>query len=125
MLEQVPRIRLLDIEREVLTPGHEVDIVAHIDVSGRRHALLCEVKSDGQPRRAMFGSRCFSCVAHQAQDATPVFIASYLTPEAQALCREQDVDFVDLEGDARLVFDGIFIERQVASKACCDRRDLR
>jgi hypothetical protein len=52
VLEQVPRIRLLDIEREVLTPGHEVDIVAHIDVSGRRHALLCEVKSDGQPRRA-------------------------------------------------------------------------
>lgn len=126
LLEQVPAIRLLDIEREVLTPGHEVDIVAHIDVSGRRHALVCEVKSNGQPRHVRMALlQLRNYVAHQAQDATPVFIAPYLTPEAQALCREQDVGFVDLEGNARLVFDGIFIERQVASKPVAERRNLR
>ena len=64
-------------------------------------------------------------MAHQAQDATPVFIAPYLSPEAQALCRAQDVGFFDLEGNTRLCFGSVFIERQVASKPVAARRELR
>lgn len=125
LLEQVPAIKLLDIENESLGP-EGADIVAHIDVSGRRHALVCEVKSSGQPRHvrmALLQLRDF--VAHQAQDATPVFIAPYLSPEAQVLCREQEVGFLDLEGNARLTFGSVFIERQVASKPIAERRELR
>ncbi|VTU45489.1 hypothetical protein SRS16P2_00173 (plasmid) [Variovorax sp. SRS16] len=126
LLEQVSAIQLLDIEHETLKQDSGVDIVAHIDVSGRRHALVCEVKSSGQPRHVRMALlQLRNYVAHQAKDATPVFIAPYLTPEAQALCREQDVGFMDLEGNARLVFDGIFIERQVASKPVAERRELR
>jgi hypothetical protein len=77
--------------------------------------------------RAMFGWLCFSCATTWfiRQDATPVFIAPYLTLEAQALCREQAVGFLDFEGNALLVFDGIFIERQVASKPVVERRELK
>lgn len=126
LLGQVPAITLLDIEHEASGPDQQVDIVAHIDVSGRRHALVCEVKSTGQPRHvrmALLQLRTY--MAHYAQDATPVFIAPYLSPDAQALCREQDVGFLDLEGNARLIFDSVFIERQVASKPAVDRRELR
>jgi hypothetical protein len=116
----------MDMQHETLKPSFEVDIVAHIDVSGTRHVLVCEVKSSGQPRHVRMALlQLRNYVAHQAQDATPVFIAPYLTPEAQALCREHDVGFMDLEGNARLVFDGIFIERQVASKPVAERRELR
>lgn len=41
-------------------------------------------------------------VARRAHGATPVFIAPYLSPDAQSVCREQDVGFLDLEGNARL-----------------------
>ena len=126
LLEQVPAISLYDVGHEEFESDHEVDIVAHLDVSGRRHALFCEVKSNGQPRHvrtALLQLRNY--MAHHAQDATPVFIAPYLSPDAQALCREQDVGFLDLEGNARLVFDSVFIERQVASKPAADRRELR
>ncbi len=126
LLEQVPAIKLLDIEHETLTPDHGVDIAVHIEVSGRQHALVCEVKSSGQPRHvrlALLQLRDF--VANQAKDVTPVFIAPYLSPEAQALCREQEVGYLDLEGNARLIFGGVFIERQVASKPAVARRELR
>ncbi|MBN9114970.1 MAG: hypothetical protein J0I36_06685 [Pandoraea sp.] len=126
LLTQVPAIKLLAIEHEASGPDQGVDIVAHIDLSGRRHTLVCEVKSTGQPRHvrmALLQLRDY--MAHHAQDAMPVFIAPYLSPDAQALCREQGVGFVDLEGNARLIFDSVFIERQVASKPVADRRELR
>ena len=126
LLEQVPAIRLLDIHHEVPGPDHDVDIVARIKVSGRRHVLICEVKSAGQPRHVRLALlQLRNYMADHAQDATPVFIAPYLSPDAQAMCREQGVGFLDLEGNARLVFDGVFIERQVASKPTADRRELK
>lgn len=126
LLEQVPAIQLLDIEHESLHPSFAVDIVAHIGVAGARRVLVCEVKSSGQPRHvrtALLQLRNY--IAHQAPDATPLFIAPYLTLEAQALCREQGVGFLDFEGNTLLVFDGIFIERQVASKPVAERRELK
>lgn len=126
LLEQVPAIKLLDIEYESSGPNQRVDIVAHVNVSGRRHMLVCEVKSTGQPRHvrmALLELRNY--LVQHAQDAIPVFIAPYLSSDAQALCRDQDVGYLDLEGNARLVFDGVFIERRVASKPVTDRRELR
>lgn len=126
LLGQVPAIKLLGVEHEASGPDQGVDIVAHIDVSGRRRALACKVKSTGQPRHVRMALlQLRNHVAQQAQDATPVFIAPYLSPEAQALCREQEVGFLDLEGNARLIFDSVFIERQVASKPVTERRELR
>ncbi|WP_428422650.1 type IV toxin-antitoxin system AbiEi family antitoxin [Methylibium sp.] len=126
LLEQVPVIKLADIEHESLSPDRGVDIVAHVDVSGRRHTLVCEVKSSGQPRHVrMAALQLRNYMVHHAQQATPVFIAPYLSPEAQALCREESVGFLDLEGNARLLFDTVFIERIVASKPAVERRELK
>lgn len=48
-----------------------------------------------------------------------------MSPAAQALCRKQEVGYLDLEGNARLAFGSVFIERQVASKPVAERRELR
>ena len=126
LLLQVPVIKLVDIEPESHGPDRAVDIVAHIEVSGRRHALVCEVKANGQPRHVRMALlQLGNYVVHHAPDATPVFIAPYLSPEAQALCREQEIGFLDLEGNARLLFDTVFIERQVANRPVVERRELR
>ncbi|MDR9849582.1 type IV toxin-antitoxin system AbiEi family antitoxin [Herbaspirillum huttiense] len=126
LLLQVPALKLLDIEHETAMADSGVDFTARIKVAGKRHALVCEANSSGQPRHvrhALLTLRDY--MSHHAKDATPVLIAPYLSPDAQALCREHEAGFLDLEGNARLVFDGIFIERQVASKPVADRRALR
>lgn len=126
LLEQVPAIKLVTIEQEPQGVGRDADIVAHVEVSGRRHVLVCEVKSSGQPRHVRMALlQLRNYMAHHAQDATPVFIAPYLSPEAQALCREQAVGFLDLEGNVRLLFDTVFIERLVAGKPAVERRELK
>jgi hypothetical protein len=64
-------------------------------------------------------------VARIKRDATPIFIAPYLSPEAQALCQEHSVGFLDLEGNARIAFDGVFIERLVPTRPAIERRELK
>ncbi|MBF0393599.1 MAG: hypothetical protein HQL38_13050 [Alphaproteobacteria bacterium] len=126
LLAQVSAIETMHIECEPTGPDGRVDILAHLNVAGRRHALVCEIKANGQPRHvrtALLELR--DHVAQMGDGAMPLLVVPYLSPEAQALCREQGVGFLDLEGNTRLVFDGVFIERLVASKPPAERRDLK
>jgi len=125
VLAQVPTIAVKRIEHEVKGPNFEIDILARLDVGGRHHELVCEVKANGQPRHVRMALlRLRDAVARHYPDATPVFIAPYLSPEAQSLCRADDVGFLDLEGNCRLVFDGVFIERLVSTRPPTERRAL-
>jgi hypothetical protein len=126
LLERVPAITVLSVDQQVSAAGEGVDILVHLEAAGQHRMLACEVKSSGQPRyvrAALLQLRNY--VARKAQGAIPVFIAPYLSPNAQSLCREEGVGFLDLEGNAHLSFDGIFIDRQVANKPDSERRELK
>src|ERR1700722_18269484 len=126
LLEQVPAIEFLEIEHEADGLDRHPDIVAHISVFGRPRVLVCEVKSTGQPRHVRTGLlQLRDYMAHRAQGCLPLFIAPYLSIDAQTLCRQEGVGFLDFEGNARLIFDGVFIERQVESKPIVERRELK
>jgi len=126
LLDQVPAITSADVELEAQRLDRRADILARVNAGDRRRVLVCEVKSSGQPRHVRMALlRLRNYVAHYGADAVPIFIAPYLSPEAQSLCRAEGVGFLDLEGNARLVFDGVFIERLVPGKPATDRRELR
>jgi hypothetical protein len=126
LVAEVPAVRLENVELESSAADRGVDIIARLNVSDRPHMLVCEVKSNGQPRNvraALLQLRNY--VAHLGSDAVPMFIAPYLSPEAQALCKENNVAFLDLVGNARLAFDNVFIERRVSDRPPADRRELK
>ena len=126
VLGQVPAIKLKSITRESRIDHAELDIVAKLSVAGRGHTLACEVKENGQPRYVRAGLlQLRSYVAGLGRDVTPVLIAPFLSSAAQEMCREQGVGFLDLEGNVRLAFDAVFIERAVASKPAVERRELK
>ncbi|WP_448207486.1 type IV toxin-antitoxin system AbiEi family antitoxin [Azospirillum sp. sgz302134] len=123
LLARVPIITVvgLDVEKH-----DAVDILVHIGVDGHRHVLACAVKSSGQPRHvrtAILQLRDYA--ARKGKGAVPLLIAPYLSSEAQAMCREDGMGFLDLEGNAWLAFDGVFIERLVANKPPVERRELK
>jgi len=125
LLQRVPVIERLEFAS---MPSSEMgaDVVAEVCVQGQRHTLVCLVSTSGQPRHvrtALLQLR--HRAAHHGENATPVLIAPYLSAAAQALCREHDAGFLDLEGNIHLVFGSVFIERTVASKPVAERRDLR
>lgn len=126
ILGQVPAIKLKGMDREPQDSHGQVDILARLSISGRRHTLACEVKSNGQPRHvrpALLQLRNY--VEHLGGNATAVLIAPSLSPQAQGLCREQGVSFLDLEGNVRLVFDSVFVERIVERRHAIEHRELK
>lgn len=126
LLAQIPVIRLGEIEPEPGRNGVRIDFLAHVQHGRKSHALACEVKSSGQPkvvRHAINQLTAFS--NNQRLAITPIVIAPYLSPDAQALCRAHNVGYLDFEGNVLLQWDGIYIERQVATRPAVERRELR
>jgi hypothetical protein len=111
VLAEVSTIKVKDIRHESPETGGDHGLMAYVDVFGHRHTLACDVQTDGQPghlRSALEELR----KGHRAGDATPVIIAPYLSPEAQALCKENMAGYLDLEGNARLALGEVFIVKR-------------
>jgi hypothetical protein len=126
ILSAIPIVTLNSVEAEPRVGRHEIDVLVRLTAAHRPHVLVCEVKYSGQPRYVRQGLlQLRNYLEHSHQPATPVFIAPYLSPEARTICRENKVGYIDLQGNVRLEFDGVFIERIVADKPAPDRRELK
>ncbi|MEW9898008.1 type IV toxin-antitoxin system AbiEi family antitoxin [Chitinivorax sp. PXF-14] len=126
LLEKIPFLQVEGIDAEAVSGDWEPDLIARLLVDGRQHLLICEYKSNGQPRYARSALlELRNYVAHQAPQATPVFIAPYISPAVRQLCEEKGVGYLDLEGNARIAFGGVFIERMVADKPVTEQRELK
>ena len=110
---------------------HQVDGLIRVDYSGVTRLLAVEVKSHGAPRfvrSAVY--RLESCVARMrqwieeygAKQLIPMLVSPYLSPESRAICCDHDVAYLDLEGNTRLVFDGVYLERSVPYKPKSETR---
>ncbi len=126
LLETVPILQVEAIEAEAVSSEWSPDWVASLLVHGRQHLLVCGYSANGQPRHArsaLLELRHY--IAQRALKATPVVIAPYLSPSVRRMCEEQGVGYLDLQGNARIVFGGVFIERQVADKPQAEQRELK
>lgn len=126
LLAKIPILQIDGIDTEAVSGDWAPGLIVQLLVDGRPHRLICEYKPNGQPRYARSALlELQNYVAHQAPEATPVFIAPYISPTVRQLCEEKGVGYLDLEGNARITFGGVFIERIVANKPAAEQRELK
>jgi hypothetical protein len=110
VLAQISGVKLKGMRREPASRDLAGGFLAQIDVFGHSHTLACEVRFDAEPGHLRDVLRDFhGGIPHLPGDVTPIIIAPYLSPEAQALCKESHTGFLDLEGNARLSVGELFI----------------
>jgi hypothetical protein len=113
VLHQLSAIKIKDIDIDLPAPDLKVDILAHLDVYGHSHTLVCRVEASGRPdhvRTALEELR-----AHTGgvdTNATAVFIAPHLSEEAKAMCGASRTGYLDLEGNAHLDLGEVFIVKR-------------
>lgn len=114
LLRQVSAIKIRDLKLEPGdSAGRAIDILAYVGVYGQSHTLACKVATSSQPGHVRKALReLCNGAAQLAEAVTPVFIAPYLPPEAQALCAEAKTGFLDFEDNARLVLGEVFIGKR-------------
>ncbi len=90
-----------------------IDGLAHVSVCGHSHTVVCKVVASDHPRLVRLAlAELRGHLTQLASDATPVLIAPAFSAGAQALCAELGAGFLDLDGNARLVLDEVFIAKR-------------
>jgi len=118
VLHHVSQIKVKSIELDSPRADLKVDILAHLDVHGHSHTLVCKVRASGRPEHVRTALEEFQVHASEfSPNATPVLIAPHLSEEARVLCRESRARFLDLEGNARLELGDVFIGKRSLPQA--------
>lgn len=108
-LAEVSTIKVREIRHESFRSG--CGLTADIDILGRRHSLACAVH-DGHPQDLSSALYEWSKSPAFRADVLPVVIAPHLSPETQAVCKENHAGYIDLDGNARLALGEIFIVKR-------------
>jgi hypothetical protein len=121
LLGRFSAIELIELKHES-QPGSGSAILARIRICGHSHTLACELNSSGElsQLRGAFREQQTS-TAPFAEETIPVVIAPHLSPEAQALCKQNKTGFLDFEGNARLTAGDFFIVMRSLPRAAATR----
>jgi hypothetical protein len=102
--------------KEIKAESHrhhgERTIIADVEIYGHPHKLVCKLVC-GDPsefQHAFVELRKLH--ARFPVGATPILIAPVLSEDMQSLCRESNTGFLDLEGNARVYLDEVFIVKR-------------
>ena len=114
LLGQISAFRHQNIRIEFPQATPPVDLLACVELLGRSHTLACAFREsdsgiEGVIAKLRRGARKLG------NNIRPVFIAPRLSATAQAFCRSQEVDYFDLEGNARIHLGELFIALQTSS----------
>ena len=123
LLHQVSSIKTRDIRFQ--PARRRSDFVASVEVLGHRHKLVCNV-ADGDPeavREAL--KKLKGCADSKKTGATPVLITPKLSEQTRAMCAERKVGCLDLEGNARLTVDEVFIGKRSVRSVPAPQQTVR
>ena len=113
-LGQISVVKTKEIKVESHRHRGDKTIIAHVEIYGHPHRLVCKVVSSGDPnelQRTFLELRKLHA-RFPGEGTAPVLIAPALSEEAQTLCRESNTGFLDLEGNARLYLGEVFIVKR-------------
>lgn len=101
------------------------DYVASISIDGQGFEAVVEVLASRSS--AMFRSKLGSLVsyARRNEDLAPLILSDYLSEEKREECKREGVNLIDLSGNAYLVHEGLYIEREGFSNRYPERRQGR
>lgn len=135
LLRGLPSVQIKSIEREHKgSVEYRIDGLITFSLGDTNYALVVEIKKNGAPRFARSGIyQLESYVArlHRDQQGTaatrfiPLLVSPYLPPQSREICIEHEIAYLDLIGNARLVFDSVHIDRAVAERPITESRSLR
>ena len=115
-LNQISVIKIKEIEVEDYRPRGERSIIARVEIYGHAHTLVCKIVEDCGNRELLRAFReLHKLHARFPKGSTLVLIAPILSDAAQDMCRENNTGFLDLEGNARLYLDEVFIVKRSVS----------
>lgn len=127
-LEDISFVQYVETVNQVtkqLSGASQPDSLIKLVLPEGEQLLLLEVKNSGQPRLAREAANNIFRYREAYPDAYGVFVAPYISPRADSICREEGIGYVDLAGNCRLSFGQVYINREGQPNPFIQKRDLR
>jgi hypothetical protein len=113
------------LERKSDEDDSQIDFIADLQVNGSPKKLLIECKSTGEPRFVRDAILRLDRGRSNDPNVYPVFMAPYISPEAAALCAEENIGYIDFSGNCRLSTPPLFIQKEGHPNQYLEQRPLR
>ena len=123
-----PEIKVgkIDAGARVSGTGRRVDFLVSIRAFDQPYKIVCEVKSNGEPRHAHDAAlQLHDAIARMDIDALPVLIAPFLSEKSREICGEYGINYLDLHGNAFFQAPGILIDVSVPGRPASEKRALK
>jgi len=124
-LQNVPGLIITPLETLGNLRDSGVDFTFQVTGPSVKRFLVIEVKTRGEPRQAREAVNQLLRYQLQAEGAYGVLVAPYISLRAAEICKAEGIGYLDLSGNCRLSFDGVFIEREGKPNKFAEKRDLR
>lgn len=124
-LGQISVIKVKDLSVDHRGHRAEKTIIGYIEIYRHAHLLACKAVSSCEAQHIKRAIRELQQIQKERGVVVmPILIAPTISDQAQALCRENNIGFLDLEGNARLYLDEVFIvKRSLHHKATPPRAE--
>ncbi|MEJ2110058.1 MAG: hypothetical protein P8Z37_09125 [Acidobacteriota bacterium] len=122
-LRNIPSIRSIDYQDAETSAENPI---IDLETDGDRHRIIIETRTNGQPRQARDAVALLLMKAVQLQENTyPVFAAPFISADSAEICQQVGAGHMDLAGNCRLAFNGIYVERTGYPNRFVTKRSLR
>ncbi len=121
-MRDVPFVKNVKVERLPSDSGWDAEVV--VRTRSRSLRLLVECKRRSEPRFLREALARFELTRIKRPEVYPVVVASYVSPESAAICREHGVGYLDLAGNCLLSVGEIHIQRQGFANPFQEKRPL-
>lgn len=120
LLERSPLVTDVRVEASVADrdgSDAEFDGDVSFKVAGEPHRLIVECKSSGQPRHVRGAIQKLGQAIFRAHELTRgLFFAPFISPSVRQLLAQSNIGWLDLAGNARVVFPRLHLELEKADR---------
>jgi hypothetical protein len=122
VLREVSFVKEVKVERQPPHSGWDAEVAVRTRSQSLR--LLVECKRRSEPRFLREASARFELARLKRPEVYPVVVASYVSADSAAICREHGVGYLDLAGNCLLSVGEIHIEREGFENPFQEKRPL-
>jgi len=122
-LRLLPESKSINIKPQVNINGAKADFMVTLNIKGKDSVLICEIKSSGSPSHVLPAAVQLKKTG-EYKKGYPVIIAPYISQRSAEICRQNNVGFIDLEGNVFLSLGNILIDKRVKERINIEKKQI-
>ena len=119
----LPQLKITNLKAQVATNGIKTDFLVTVNIKGKDNILICELKTSGSPSHVLPAVIQLKKLV-EYKKGYPIIIAPYISQRSAEICRQNNVGFIDLEGNTFLSFDNILIDKRMKERANVEKKEV-